>query len=118
MGRWIAQQRIEHRQVITEGFAASRRRNDDDITTSEGIFSRRGLMAVEAADPTCAQNVNQCWVKRWGKWTRDRRPRRDRAPGHHVGHKVGITPQVGKKFRERHNYLAKLRLKLMNRIRV
>ena len=49
--RRIAQDRIEHRQVVAERLARRRRRRDDDVVSRRHVGKGFGLMAVELRDP-------------------------------------------------------------------
>lgn len=63
----ISKHRIEDRYVVAERLAGSRRRDDDDVSSGEGVRERLGLVRIELRGASHADRGAQAGVRLLGK---------------------------------------------------
>ncbi len=76
----LAQQVVEHRQVVTERLPRRRRRHDDRVVAPADRLPGRRLMAVELVDPALRQRPDQPLIQSLRNRRRHRIPSRYRPP--------------------------------------
>jgi len=94
--RRIAEQRVEHGQVVTQRLAGGSRRDDDGVLAALSRFDRRRLMRIELVDPLRAQRIEQSSVERWRRRRVAGRARRDALPRGDVAHEGAIGTEIVK----------------------
>ena len=98
----VAQQRVQHGQVIAERLAAGRGRDDGHRVARARTGDGLGLMRVELCDAAAGERRLEAGMQVSRDGSHDRGLSRERAPGRHVGHKAVVPAQFPQQLFERH----------------